>query len=175
MTELCLNINQWWVKTPVNDVHILLSTALFLGLVLYDTVGMAQNFGQSKRLVCPFKEHLRRWSGWNVRPNHTMVTIPRCSIYGIFTYIYHRIKPNVGKYFIGESGIWLATWELALSTVVITSSWDGSCWFGIWAIPNHQTKPSSNLSLTPVHSEAQKPDRRSLAICLFFLGKKRSI
>ena len=25
---------------------------------------------------------------------------PRCSIYGIFTYIYHKLKPNVGKYSI---------------------------------------------------------------------------
>ena len=25
---------------------------------------------------------------------------PRCSIYGIFTYIYHKFKPNVGKYSI---------------------------------------------------------------------------
>ena len=25
---------------------------------------------------------------------------PRCSMYGIFTYIYHKFKPNVGKYSI---------------------------------------------------------------------------
>ena len=24
--------------------------------------------------------------------------IPRCSTYGIFTYVYHKFKPNVGKY-----------------------------------------------------------------------------
>ena len=25
---------------------------------------------------------------------------PRCSMYGIFTYVYHKFKPNVGKYTI---------------------------------------------------------------------------
>ena len=117
---------------------ILLPTALF-GLVLY----VAQNVGQSKRLVCPFKEHLRQkgWNDWNPHPNHTMVTIPRCFMYGIFTYMHHRFKPNVGKYSIhGASGNMFveATWELARSTAAIAaSSRHGSCWFGIWAIPNH--------------------------------------
>ena len=34
------------------------------------------------------------------------VFIPRCSMYGIFTYIYPKNGPNVGKYSIhGASGI----------------------------------------------------------------------
>ena len=28
------------------------------------------------------------------------ILYPRCSMYGIFTYIYHKFKPNVGKYSI---------------------------------------------------------------------------
>ena len=32
-----------------------------------------------------------------------MLHIPRCSMCGIFTYIYHKIKPNVGKYSIHDS------------------------------------------------------------------------
>ena len=32
--------------------------------------------------------------------NETLQIYPICSMYGIFTYIYHRCKPNVGKYFI---------------------------------------------------------------------------
>ena len=31
---------------------------------------------------------------------------PKCSMYGMFTYIYHKFKPNVGKYSIhGASGL----------------------------------------------------------------------
>ena len=29
--------------------------------------------------------------------------VTRCSMYGIFTYIYHKFKPNVGKYSIHGS------------------------------------------------------------------------
>ena len=34
---------------------------------------------------------------------------PRCSMYGIFTYIYHKNQPNVGKYTIhGAYGSWIS-------------------------------------------------------------------
>ena len=37
---------------------------------------------------------------------HLCSPIPKCSMYVIFTYIYHQFKPNVGKYSIhGASGV----------------------------------------------------------------------
>jgi len=40
------------------------------------------------------------------------VTIPRHSMYGIFTYIYPKNDPNVGKYSIGgASGIYSSTMD----------------------------------------------------------------
>ena len=38
---------------------------------------------------------------------------PICSMYGIFTYIYHKFKPNVGKYTIHRAyGGWRSSWVL---------------------------------------------------------------
>ena len=144
---------------------ILLPTALF-GLVLY----VAQNVGQSKRLVCPFKEHLRQkgWNDWNPHPNHTMVTIPRCFMYGIFTYMHHRFKPNVGKYSIhGASGICL--WKLleslpgALRRLLLVHDM-AAVGLEFEQFPITQHNPSIKLSLTRVNPETQKPEQRLLVI-----------
>ena len=44
--------------------------------------------------------------------------LPRRSMYGIFTYIYHKFKPHVGKYTIhGWYGLVLATQVLAKRTL----------------------------------------------------------
>ena len=39
---------------------------------------------------------------------------PRCSMYGIFAYIYHKHQPNVGKYTIHGSYVHLCTLSLDL-------------------------------------------------------------
>ena len=40
------------------------------------------------------------------RPRFTQANYPKCSMYGIFTYIYPKNDPNVGKYSIhGASGM----------------------------------------------------------------------
>ena len=46
--------------------------------------------------------------------------VPICSIYGIFTYIYHKSKPNVGKYSIhGAFGVYNSRSWTSASTKVI--------------------------------------------------------
>ena len=38
--------------------------------------------------------------GWYPRCHQRLIPTPICSMYGIFTYMYHQFKPNVGKYSI---------------------------------------------------------------------------
>ena len=56
---------------------------------------------------------------WN---NHGYQLVPRGSMYGIFTYIYHKNHPNVGRYTIhGWYGVgWPATMSLRLGSSLIT-------------------------------------------------------
>lgn len=60
--------------------------------------------------LCLFR-HVHRsyahmsWFEWTSHGCCFNLMYPACSIYGIFTYIYHRFKPNAGKYSIhGASG-----------------------------------------------------------------------
>ena len=66
-------------------------------------------------------QHVSWWSGkssgwlkgilFESQPNKTQTAIPRCSMYGIFTYIYHKNQLNVGKYTIhGSFGIYYYRW-----------------------------------------------------------------
>ena len=47
-------------------------------------------------------------SGWKMDPDWRCISYPIGSMYGIFTYIYHKNQPNVGKYAIhGSYGHWI--------------------------------------------------------------------
>ena len=57
----------------------------------------------------------------------------RCSMYGIFTYIYHKFKPNVGKYSIhGSNGMeFLVIWaKMKWNNCLIFFNSLTSSWFG---------------------------------------------
>jgi len=50
---------------------------------------------------------------------YSSMIYPRCSMYGIFTWIYHTFKPNVGKYTI--RGAWAVAGNVQDSSMVISS------------------------------------------------------
>ena len=58
-------------------------------------------------------------------------THPRCSMYGIFTYIYPKNGPNVGKYSIHGvfgHGIWLAVCSVESNLHMARKSWTWQCY-----------------------------------------------
>ena len=63
---------------------------------------------------------------------------PIVSMYGIFTYIYHKNQPNVGKYTIhGSYGKWISVCQLANHRVIFSS----------WPLPSLKLTASLHLKM----------------------------
>ena len=124
----------WYSIKLINYSHTMSHTVDFFGLHL--SMFFPPFFSKERMRVCcksdkqlqkPWElRNFRWWSWWNVWvqiawwhlweiqnvwvrkvSRHRKKNIPIGSMYGIFTYIYHKNKPNAGKYTIhGSYGIW---------------------------------------------------------------------
>ena len=73
----------------------------------FDSCGQKRPFDRCVFLL--YRGRLPKWRGamkMLADCMHRLSYIPRCAMYGIFTYIYHKIYPKVGKYTIHGHGIY---------------------------------------------------------------------
>jgi len=81
-------------------------------------VGWPQGFGSvTAPRVCKGLHEGCWWSWWEIFPKNGFL-YPKQPMYGIFTYIYHKNQPTVGKYPLhGWYGYW---WILGCCCVVVS-------------------------------------------------------